>query len=110
MRLSSMALQSTGSGCNIYNHFGAASEIQGPTTVSGNRLGQNPANRGAADPQTAGDLGLADTGTMQFSHLVRLESRRHRPAQALAVALGVRPTSAPPFPKNLPFELGKHGQ
>jgi hypothetical protein len=33
MRLSSIALQSTGSGRNIYNHFGAASEIQGPTTV-----------------------------------------------------------------------------
>src|ERR1700719_481843 len=108
MRLSSMALQSTGSGCNIYNHFGAASEIQGAT--SRNRLGQNPANRGAADPQTAGNLGLADTRTMQFSHLVGLESRRHRPAQALAVALGVRQTSAYPFPQNLPFELGKHGQ
>src|ERR1700733_11389745 len=113
MRRSSIALQSSGSGCsNIYNHFGARTQITWGLSKmrSQERSCQNPANGGATDLQTAGDLGLADASTMQLSHLVRLESRCHRPTQTRAVPSGIGQAGAHAFPQNLSFELGKDGQ
>ena len=66
--------------------------------------------RGPADLQPAGDLGLADARAGELPYLVGVESRRYRPAQALAVLAGLRQAGADSFPENLPFELGKDGQ
>src|SRR5437899_12504030 len=54
-----------------------------------NRSGQNAANRGATDLQATGDLGFTDTGTIQFSRLVRLEPSCYRSAKYLAAPPGV---------------------
>jgi hypothetical protein len=68
-----MAVQSDGFGCrsNIHNHFGLGSDDleTGNAAFPKDRrdlflleIGspQNPANRGTADLQSAGDFGLAD--------------------------------------------------
>ena len=76
----------------------------------GERLSQNPANRGAADLQAAGDLGFADAGTMQLPYFVGVETCGGGPTQPLAVLPGMGQAGAHAFPQNLSFELREYGQ
>jgi len=73
----------------------------------GNRSDQNPANRGPADVQAAGDLGVADTSAVQLKDFRGVDGRGRRPTQPLAVLPRMSQARPRSFPQNLPFELGE---
>ena len=52
--------------------------------------------------QPTGDLCFADASTVEFLHLVSMECRCHRPAQALAVRAGPALPALPPAPEPAP--------
>ena len=78
MRLSSMALQINGSGCSsIYIHFGAGSDIQGPTTGVFLEIGHARIRRTEVRPTCSRRAisALADASAMQSPDLGRVDSR-----------------------------------
>ena len=74
----------------------------------GSQPGQNPANGCAADSETAGYLGFADAGTVEFSDLTGLLSDGNGPTEMLSLQPGFGDACTNPLAKNLVFELGEY--
>jgi hypothetical protein len=66
------------------------------------------ADGSATDIEAAGDLGLADAGTMELPDLASLFSNRHRPAEMLSLEPRFANAGADTFAEDFVFESREH--